>query len=200
MDVREDAHNASVSFAEEQLLHCLCYVLFAPDLRWVTALDIDACAGVTPPHDWAIMLPVSRRVQPELYTVMAISRYRDALLSLKPRNAPRVYPALLVDINTNAYDILLLPPRRLREDKPRPEDAYYAAALFLHAGICSLKLLLGTVVGGLSSLHRGSMRKTFLLESLLTLAVATLPTPASSNSYSRPRCRPAKFRHLMLQH
>ena len=132
-DAPEDALNAPASFAKERLLHCLCHVLFAPDLRWVTALDIDACAGVTPPHDWAIMLPVSRRVQPEVYTLMAISRYRDALLSLKPRNAPRVYPALPVDINTNAYDILLLPPRAFRTDKPRPEDAYYGAALFLHA-------------------------------------------------------------------
>ena len=92
------------------------------------------------------MLPVSRRVQPVVYTVMAISRYRDALLSLKPRNAPRVYPALLGDINTNAYDILLLPPRRFREDKPRPEDAYYAAALFLHA-----RHLFPEIVAG----HRG---------------------------------------------
>ena len=91
-----------MSYAREQLWRCLCHVLFAPDLRWITALDIDACAGVTPPHDWAVVLPVSRRVQPDVYTVMAISRYRDALFNLKPRAAPRAYPALPVDIRTNS--------------------------------------------------------------------------------------------------
>ena len=120
----EDALAASVPHARKHLWHSLCHVLFAPDLRWITALDIDACAGVTPPHNWAIMLPVSRRVQPDVYTLMAISRYRDALLSLKLRAAPQVYPALPVDITTNTYDILLLPPRAFRTDKPRPEDAY----------------------------------------------------------------------------
>ena len=50
------------------------------------------------------------------HTLMTISRYRDALLSLKPRNASWVYLALPVDIKTNAYDILLLPPRTFRTD------------------------------------------------------------------------------------
>ena len=114
------------------LYHSLCHVLFASDLRWIIAQDIDACAGATAPHDWAIMLPVSRRVQPAVYTAMALSRYRDALLQVSPRAAPRVYPALPVDILTNASDILLLPPRAFRTDRPRPEDAHYALSTFLH--------------------------------------------------------------------
>ena len=126
---QDDAMAASAPHARKHLLHSLCHILFAPDLRWITALDIDACAGVTPPHNWAIMLPVSRRVQPDVYTIMAIRRYRDALLNLKLRSGPQVY----LDITTNAFDILLLPPRAFRTDKPRPEDAYYAVALFLHS-------------------------------------------------------------------
>ena len=63
---------------------------------------------------------------------MAISRYRDALLNLK-RSGSQVHPALPVDITTNTFDILLLPPRAFRTHKPRPEDAYYAVALFLHS-------------------------------------------------------------------
>ena len=49
-------------------------------LRWHTASDLDACAGERAPHNWSIMLPVSQRVQPGVYTLMALSRYRDALV------------------------------------------------------------------------------------------------------------------------
>ena len=60
------------------LYHTLCHALYRPDLRWRFAQDIDGCAGATTPHDWAIMLPVSRRVQPTVYTALAISRYCDS--------------------------------------------------------------------------------------------------------------------------
>ena len=30
------------------------------------------------------MLPVSQRVQPDVYTLMALSRYRDALIQVGP--------------------------------------------------------------------------------------------------------------------
>ena len=45
-------------------------------LRW----HLDACAGERAPHNWCIMLPVSQRVQPGVYTLMALSWYRDALV------------------------------------------------------------------------------------------------------------------------
>ena len=53
---------------------------------------IDACAGTKAPHDWCIMLPLSQRVQPGVYTLMAMSRYRDALVRHDPPAAPCVYP------------------------------------------------------------------------------------------------------------
>ena len=40
-------------------------------LRWHTAGDLDACAGERTPHNWSIMLPVSQRVQPGVYTLLA---------------------------------------------------------------------------------------------------------------------------------
>ena len=46
-------------------------------LRWHRAEDIGACAGVKAPHNWCIMLPLFQRVQPGVYTLMAVSRRRD---------------------------------------------------------------------------------------------------------------------------
>ena len=60
-------------------------------LRWHTAGDLDACAGERAPHDWSIMLPVSQRVQPGVYTLMALSRYRDALVQQVGPERPLVY-------------------------------------------------------------------------------------------------------------
>ena len=51
----------------------------------MTSVGTEPCAGVTAPHNWCIMLPLSQRVQPGVYTLMALSRYRDALV----RHAPR---------------------------------------------------------------------------------------------------------------
>ena len=64
-------------------------------LRWHTAGDLDACAGERAPHNWCIMLPLSQRVQPGVYTLMALSRYRDALSSSKS--------ALSVRLSTNLW-------------------------------------------------------------------------------------------------
>ena len=64
--------------------HALWHAVTDADLRWHRAEDIDACAGITAPHNWCIMLPLSQRVQPGVCTLMAMSWYRNALV----RHAP----------------------------------------------------------------------------------------------------------------
>ena len=48
-----------------------------------TAGDPDAWREQQRRHNWSVMLPVSKRVQAGVYALMAVSRYRDALV-LKP--------------------------------------------------------------------------------------------------------------------
>ena len=100
-------------------------------LRWHTAGDLDACAGERVPHDWSIMLPVSQRVQPGVYTLMALSRYRDALVQWDGPERPLVYQPLVPRILTTCYQVVLLPPRDFGELPPVARDIYYAVALFL---------------------------------------------------------------------
>ena len=85
-------------------------------LRWHTASDLDACAGERALHDWSIMLPVSQRVQPGVYTLMAFSRYRDAqLVQRVGSERPLVYQPLVPHILTACYQVVLLPPRDFGE-------------------------------------------------------------------------------------
>ena len=95
-------------------------------LRWHTAGDLDACAGERAPHDWSIMLPVSQRVQPGVYTLMALSRYRDALVQWVGPERPLVYQPLVPRILTACYQVVLLPPRDFGELPPVARDIYYA--------------------------------------------------------------------------
>ena len=73
------------------------------------------------PHDWRIMLPLSQRVQP-VYTLMALSRYRNAPVRHAPPAEPRVYPPLVCEILT---------PRPFRTEKPLTQDAFHLVSLFL---------------------------------------------------------------------
>ena len=100
-------------------------------LRWHTAGDLDACAGERAPHNWSIMLPVSQRVQPGVYTIMALSQYRDALVQQVGPERPLVYQPLVPQILTACYQVVLLPPRDFGEWPPVARDVYYAVALFL---------------------------------------------------------------------
>ena len=100
-------------------------------LRWHTAGDLDACAGERAPHNWSIMLPVSQRVQPGVYTLMALSRYRDALVQRVGPERPLVYQPLVPHILTACYQVVLLPPRDFGEWPPVARDVHYAVALFL---------------------------------------------------------------------
>ena len=90
-------------------------------LRWHTAGDLDACAGE----------PVSQRVQPGVDTLMALSRYRDALVQWVGPERPLVYQPLVPRILTACYQVVLLPPRDFGELPPVARDIYYAVALFL---------------------------------------------------------------------
>ena len=101
-------------------------------LRWHTAGDFDACAGERAPRNWCIMLPVSQRVQPGVYTLMALSRYRDALVQQVGPERPLVYQPLVPQILTACYQVVLLPPRDFGAWPPVARDVYYAVALFLH--------------------------------------------------------------------
>ena len=76
------------------------------------------------------MLPVSQRVQPGVYTLMALSRYRDALVQWDGPERPLVYQPLVPRILT-CYQVVLLPPRDFGELPPVARDIYYAVALFL---------------------------------------------------------------------
>ena len=111
--------------------HALLHVVTDADLRWHRAEDIDACAGVKAPRNWCITLPLSQRVQPGVYTLMATSRYRDALVRHLPPAEPRVYPPLVPDILTSCFDVLLLPPRPFRIEKPLTQDAFQTVSVFL---------------------------------------------------------------------
>ena len=104
------------------------HVVTADDLRWHRAESIDACAGVTAPHNWCIMLPLSQRVQPGVYTLMALSRYRDALVRHAPPAEPWVYPPLIPEVLTSCFDVLVLPARPFRTDKPLKGSLPYGVA------------------------------------------------------------------------
>ena len=75
------------------------------------------------------MLPVSQRVQPGVYTLMALSRYRDALVQWVGPERPLVYQPLVPRILTACYQVVLLPPRDFGELPPVARDIYYAVAL-----------------------------------------------------------------------
>ena len=81
----------SADAARVPLARALLHVVGELPLRWHTAGDLDACAGERAPHDWCVMLPVSQRVQPGVYTLMALSRYRDALVQRCGPERPLVY-------------------------------------------------------------------------------------------------------------
>ena len=78
------------------------------------------------------MLPVSQRVQPGVYTLMALSRYRNALVQQVGSERPLVYQPLVPQILTACYQVVLLPPCDFGAWPPVARDVYYAVALFLH--------------------------------------------------------------------
>ena len=122
-------------------LHYLRALSFG--MRSTTSLLRSRCGGRRPPalmlvpgfrpHTtaWCIMLPLSQRVQPGVYTLMALSRYRDPLLRQPSPERPVVYPPLIPEFLTSCFEVLFLPPRPFRTAKPRTQDAFQAVPLFL---------------------------------------------------------------------
>ena len=108
------------------------------------------------PH---VMLPVSQRVQPGvytmLYTMLALNCYRQALLLTSPPSTPSTYPPLLPAVLTTCFEVILSPPRRFREQSPCAADAFHVTS-FCTYGACSQP-------------SRGSMRELALSCSLLDL-------------------------------
>ena len=75
------------------LRHTLHHILTDALLRWKKAASIDACAGVNAPHDWCIMLPLSQRVQPGVYSPQSISGCADsATLAGEARRLSSLHP------------------------------------------------------------------------------------------------------------
>ena len=151
----------SADAARAPLARALRHVVGELPLRWHTAGDLDACAGERAPHDWCVMLPVSQRVQPGVYTLMALSWYRDALVQHRGPERPLVYQPLIPQILTACYHIVLLPPRAFDTHPPVTRDVYYAVSF------CSYAQLTQNSSSGTSRL--GWTRRPPLLSSLLTL-------------------------------
>ena len=121
----------SADAARRPLAHALMAVISGMPLRWHTAGDPDACAGETPPHNWSVMLPVSKRVQAGVYALMAVSRYRDALVLKPTLGRTLVYQPLVPQALTASFQVILVPPRSFHALPPVARDVYFAVALFL---------------------------------------------------------------------
>ena len=121
----------SADAARQPLAHALMAVISGMPLRWHTAGDPDACAGETPPHNWSVMLPVSKRVQAGVYALMAVSRYRDALVLKPTLGRTLVYQPLVPKALTASFQVILVPPRSFHALPPVARDVYFAVALFL---------------------------------------------------------------------
>ena len=125
------AEPLSADAARRPLAHALMAVISGMPLRWHSAGDPDACAGETAPHNWSVMLPVSKRVQAGVYALMAISRYRDALVLKPTLGRTLVYQPLVPKALTASFQVILVPPRAFDAQPPVARDVYFAVALFL---------------------------------------------------------------------
>ena len=111
--------------------------------RWRKVGDIDCSAGSLPLHDWCITSLVSQRVLPGVYTLLALSRYRQALMIHTPLAPPTTYPPLVPKFLTTCFEVIFCPPRRLREQKPCAADVFHALAIFLQVRDLFPQILLG---------------------------------------------------------
>ena len=125
------ADELSASGARAPILSALLHVVDHETRRWHQARDIEACSGGRPPHDWCIMLPLSQRVQPGVYILMALGRYRDALVKETACGRPLVYQPLHPALLTASFQVLLVPPRHFRKQRPVTTDVFRVVALFL---------------------------------------------------------------------
>ena len=99
-----DAWTATADRSDIQ--HALLHVVTDADLRWHRAEDIDACAWR---QDAAQLVHHAAAVStrpPGVYTLMAMSRCRDALVRHVPPAEPCAYPPLVPDILTSCFNVL----------------------------------------------------------------------------------------------
>ena len=104
------------------LPYALLHVVDDTPLRWHTAGDIDACAGERAPHEWCVMLP--------LYTLMALGRYRNALV----RQCCPERPSSISHLSrTSSLPVITwcFPAKGLDAHPPVTRDVFYALSLFL---------------------------------------------------------------------
>ena len=63
------------------------------------------------------MLPVSKRVQAGVYALMAISRYRDALVLKPTLGRTLVHQPLVPKEFTASFQVILVPPRAFDDSR-----------------------------------------------------------------------------------
>ena len=129
------------------LLVCLLPVLFSMLLGTCRCVGILLEILTHVPANEPRMTGVScclcpNELQPGVYTLMALSRYRDALVQRCGPERPLVYQPLIPRILTACYHIVLLPPRAFDAHPPVTRDVYYAVALFLQLHTLYPELLL----------------------------------------------------------
>ena len=95
------------------------------DLCWHRAEDIDACAGVTAPHAAAACHSEFNRGSTRSWPSVGTGMPWCAM----PRRL--VYPLLVPEILTSCFDVLILPPRPFRTEKPLTQDAFHVVSIFL---------------------------------------------------------------------
>ena len=69
--------------------------------------------------------------KPGVYALMAISRYRDALVLKPTLGRTLVYQPLVPKELTASFQVILVPPRAFDAQPPVARDVYFAVALFL---------------------------------------------------------------------
>ena len=131
----------SADAARVLLVRVLLYIVGELSLRWHIAGDLDACSDERAPHDWCVMLPVSQRVQPGVYMLIALSRYRDALIQSCGSGRLLVYQPPIPQILTASYHCILL-PRAFDVHPPVTSNVFYVVALLLQLRTHYLELVM----------------------------------------------------------
>ena len=63
--------------------------------------------------------------------MLALSRYRQALLLTSPPSSPSTYPPLIPSVLTTCFEVVFCPARRFREQSPCSSDVFHVLAIFL---------------------------------------------------------------------
>ena len=117
---------------------------------------------------------------------MALSRYRDGLVRHAPPAEPWVYPPLIPEVLTSCFDVLVLPPRPFRTEKPLTRTLSTWCLSSFRSAVHTLSYARITMALAPSFSHRALMHRPALPSSLLILArrktCAALTLPPCSRS------------------